>query len=329
MLKVANFPITIKSIKQPLIIAGDDIFLKQDCCNLFASYWQKQGFNLTRITLNMALDWFQLQELITHKSLFVENKVIICELNQKSISKKNDAILHEKLSSLPPNIKVVFLSNKITASTKKTSVFSTLTELTIWPLRNNELTIWTTNQAKFLGINCQPEQTQLLIKKSDLNPLTIKNNLKIMASNNCNELETEQINIASSQTDNWQILDYALNGNVKKLLAAISNIDPNSIMSLHNICSYGVKQLTKIYDLIHAGLSPETATAKILNWPKQRQSYLQAVLRHRDFDWHIIQRKMLKIDLELKGAKASAPCLHQLEYILLTIADSAFKKYIL
>lgn len=329
MLKIVNFATSLNTIKQPLLIAGDDAFLMQDATDLYVEFWQKRGYNLKHCALNSSSDWLKLENLISYKSLFVENKVIVCEFSQKSLTKKNDLIFSKILSKMPNNIKLVFKVKKIAAATKKAGIYQYMQELVIWPLKPNELNAWCQNQAKAFKIALDNEQTQTLISKTDANPIAIKNYLKIMHISGCKEFDAKLITQNSYVKDHWQILDYALTGQLHALHQALSIISKNELMSLFNICLFACNNLVRIHALIISGLNPETACAKIMQWPKQRQVYLQTIQRHGQYDWQKILVKMLELEFELKGGKSYCNNAHKLNSILFGISSPQYRKYIL
>ena len=333
MLKIHEFPAKISQIKQPLWIAGDDEFLKLDACNLYIEFLKKSNYTAKHIALNCVSDWQNLHSYFASNAFFVEKTILICQVNLKSLNKNNDAYFSELIVNMPKHLKIIFISNKISATIKKTQTINFFTELTIWPMRNNELELWTKNTAMFYGINSSREQLQYLIKKADDEAATIKNSLKILHANSITTLDELALKFCIPDTNTanvWSIIDAALAGNCSKLKQLIANSDQSisGIMSLFNACLYMMKNIINIYDLSH-DIGLNQACSSIINWPKQRAAYEKAMLRSRGFDWHIVMQATLKLEQELKGRKSPTPTLHKICNILFSVANHNFYKKLL
>lgn len=328
MLTTVNFAKTFAKIKQPILLVGNDEFLKQDLADTFASHWRNLGYLQSSIKLNSYNDWLELDESISHNSLFAINKVIICHLNQKSLPKKSEELFVQKLANLGNNIKLLFLSNKLGATFKKSKILPVLSVVTIWPLKANELVAWGMGQAQALKLQLKPEQLQTLIHKSDFCPITIKNNLRILAVQAEQNPDLALLVSNNKHKDSWQIIESAMIGDTKSLLHNLQNFDSRDYMSLQHACFYTIDKITAIADLINSGLTTDSAVSKLVNWPKQRQMYTR-VLQRQAFDWHRIKAKAIALDLAFKGSNTSWDAGKELELLLLAICDQKFCKFVL
>lgn len=327
MLSTVNFAKSFKKIAQPIFVSGDDEFLKYDINEIFVNYWRKQGYKYSSLKLNSSENWLELNNLITHNSLFDSNKVITCYLNQNSLSKKQDLMIANKIAKLNQNIKLMFISSRVSATLKKSNILPCFNLLAVWPLKPNELIAWGLNQAEALNLDISAQQMQTIIQKSDFCPLNIKNNLKILAIN-------PKVNLAlivnnDMQKDNWQIIESALLGNTNAVIASLKDYNAKNYLSLHHVCFYTVEKLTQISDLISAGHTTDSAINKLINWPKQRQQYSLAINRLQSYNWHIIKQKAIEIDLAFKGSNTIWHAGKELEFLILMISDVKFHKFLL
>lgn len=329
MLKIHNLPSNICKINKPLLLAGDDDYLKQDACELFIQYWQKQKFKIKRFTLNTVDDWHKLIIPLEHKSLIPEFSILVCSLNQKSITKKIDEKFSEKFNNLPKNIKIVFVTNKLSKTLKTKAIIKNTSELSIWPMKPLELDAWILEQAKFLNISLSKNIVNQVKQKANLNPCTIKNYLKILASNNILEPKENDMHFCISETGNddcWNIIELAFLGKTKELGVIIKNYEKNqnSMMNMYNVMLYSVKNMSKIAENHSEGKELAAAIRLVSNWPKQQSLYNQAYLRNKKIDWHKIILELLEIELILKGAKTNIPIWHKIEDLLFKFAKGDY-----
>lgn len=301
MINVCNFASSCKKIIKPLWLSGDDEFLKYDTANTYINFFKAQGYSHKSIELKASADWQALQQLIDHRNLFPEKKILACELNQKSLTKKIDQIYSEKFARLPKHIKILLISNKLAASSKKSALFQQTQELTIWPLKPGELVNWAQNHADFLEIAINKNQLEELIKLAHYEPINIKNSLNILHTSKVTDIDL--CVQSQSMHDNWYILEQAMIGNMKALLLALKPISEAEILPLLHVIGYCVKNALKIIKLKKAG--NQQACNAVIKWPKQQKLYQDMLNRPKD--WHKIAEQLIKLEAQIKGSKKIEP----------------------
>lgn len=317
MLNVCNFISNLNKVTQILLISGDDEFLKYDTSSIYLEYCKKLGYSSRRLELKSSSDWAVLPTLIEQNSFFPEKKLLICQLNQKSINQNIDTKFSSFLSTIPDHIRIIFIANKISASLKKTKIYSLMSDLSIWPLKPNELKLWTNNQAKFLNLKLEPAQTEQLIRHANFNALEVKNSLAILASG---KLEFNSVFSVSSQSslDIWQLLDYAMIGDKIKVVEICRKVHTSEIISILTACIYCLKNALKIEKLIQSGSNLDSACRAIIKWPKQQMKYKQLMQRRKN--WQEIINKAIQLEQNLKGINPKVPVKVQLIKLLTQIA---------
>mgnify|MGYP005987894661 CR=1 FL=1 len=283
-----------QGFKPVWLVFGDEPWQKTDSLAKIKQHAQQQGFSeIIRFSSDNKFDWQQLIDEYQSMSLFANQRIIEVEFTTIKVGDNgNKALLAlseiiEKNASLQEVI-FIFHGPKLDGPSANRKWFKTLTQLGCYlPLYDIDvkgLPRWLQNQASSLNVNLAPELSSLLIELFEGNLPALEQELQklsLLFPNNqqIGLADAEQLVIKQAKFNPFQIIDALLQGNCKKCLVMLDQLQQEGTAPGQIIWVFH-KEINQLYAMLN-----KLAQGKPLNdvykeyriWDKRKPLYQHAL----------------------------------------------------
>ena len=283
-----------QSFKPVWLVFGDEPWQKNDSLAKIKSHAQQQGFSeIIRFSSDNKFDWQQLNDEYQSMSLFASQRIIEVEFTTIKVGDNgNKALLAlsevlEKNSSLQDVI-FIFHGPKLDGPSANRKWFKTLTQLgcylPLYDIDVNGLPRWLQNQARTLNINLAPELSSLLIELFEGNLPALEQELQKLSllfptNQQISLQDAEQLVTKQAKFNPFQIIDALLQGNCKKCLMMLDQLQQEGTASGQIIWVFHkeINQLYTMLDKLAQGMQLNDLYKEYRIWDKRKPLYQHAL----------------------------------------------------
>ncbi|MCW8831743.1 MAG: DNA polymerase III subunit delta [Colwellia sp.] len=253
-----------QGFKPVWLVFGDEPWQKNDSLAMIKHHAQQQGFTeLIRFTSDNKFDWQQLIDEYQSMSLFASQRIIEVEFTTIKIGDNGNKMLLalseiiEKNASLQDVI-FIFHGPKLDGPSANRKWFKTLTKLgcylPLYDIDAKALPRWLQNQARALKVNLSPELSVLLIELFEGNLPALaqelqKLSLLFSANQQISLSDAEHLVINQAKFNPFQIIDALLQGNCKKCIAMLDQMQQEGAAAGQLIWVFH-KEINQLYAML-------------------------------------------------------------------------------
>ena len=283
-----------QAFKPVWLVFGDEPWQKNDSLLTIKNHAQQQGFSeVIRFSSDNKFDWQQLIDEYQSMSLFASQRIIEVEFTTIKIGDNGHktllalAEIIEKNAALQDVI-FIFHGPKLDGPSANRKWFKTLTQLGCYvPLYDIDvkgLPRWLQNQARNLNLNLAPELSTLLIELFEGNLPALEQELQklslLFPSNQLiNLMDAEQLVIKQAKFNPFQIIDALLQGNCKKCLVMLDQLqqEGTAVGKIIWVFHKEINQLYAMLTKLNNGSQLNSVYKEYRIWDKRKPLYQYAL----------------------------------------------------
>jgi len=282
-----------QGFKPVWFVFGDEPWQKNDSLKQIKAHAQQQGFSeLIRFSSDNKFDWQQLIDEYQSLSLFASQRIIEVDFSTVKVGDNGNKTLLalsgviEKNSALQDVI-FIFHGPKIDGPTANRKWFKSLTKLGCYlPLYDIDvkgLPRWLQSQARNLQLNLAPELSLLLIELFEGNLPALEQELQklslLFGTKQISLADAEQLVIKQAKFNPFQIIDALLQGNCKKCLIILDQLQQEGTASGQVIWIFH-KEIHQLYAMLskqEKGQQLNDIFKEYRIWDKRKPLYQHAL----------------------------------------------------
>jgi DNA polymerase-3 subunit delta len=275
------------------LVFGDEPWQKNNSLATIKTHAQQQCFSeIIRFSSDNKFDWQQIIDEYQSLSLFANQRIIEVEFTTVKIGDNGNKILLALGEIIAQNIALqdvifIFHGPKLDGASANRKWFKTLTQLGCYlPLYDIEakgLPKWLQNQAKNVNVNLAPELSLLLIELFEGNLPALEQELQklslLFGNQQISLSDAEQIVIKQAKFNPFQIIDALLEGNCKKCLTMLDQLQPEGTAAGQVIWVFHKEfnQLYAMLDKLAQGYQLNDLYKEYRIWDKRKPLYQHAL----------------------------------------------------
>ena len=275
------------------LVFGDEPWQKNNSLATIKTHAQQQGFSeIIRFSSDNKFDWQQIIDEYQSLSLFANQRIIEVEFTTVKIGDNGNKILLALGEIIAQNIALqdvifIFHGPKLDGASANRKWFKTLTQLGCYlPLYDIEakgLPKWLQNQAKNVNVNLAPELSLLLIELFEGNLPALEQELQklslLFGNQQISLSDAEQIVIKQAKFNPFQIIDALLEGNCKKCLTMLDQLQQEGTAAGQVIWVFHKEfnQLYAMLDKLAQGYQLNDLYKEYRIWDKRKPLYQHAL----------------------------------------------------
>lgn len=280
------------------LVFGDEPWQKNNSLATIKCHAQQQGFNeVIRFSGDNKFDWQQIIDEYQSLSLFSNQRIIEVEFTTVKIGDNGNKILLALSELIAQNkalqdVIFIFHGPKLDGASANRKWFKTLTQagcyLPLYDIETKGLPSWLHNQAKAANVNLSAELSSLLIELFEGNLLALEQELQklslLFGSKQISLSDAEQLVIKQAKFNPFQIVDALLQGNCKKCLTMLDQLQQEGIAAGQVIWVFQ-KEFNQLYlmlDKLAQGSQLNDIYKEYRVWDKRKPLY-QHALTHITF----------------------------------------------
>lgn len=295
------------------LVFGDEPWQKNDSISTIKAHAQQQGFNeILRLSGDSKFDWQHLIDEYQSLSLFANQRIIEVEFTSVKIGDNGNKTLLALSEIIEQNsdlqdVIFIFHGDKLDSASANRKWFKNLTKLgcylPLYEIDVKGMPRWLQNQAKKININLAPELFSLLIELFEGNLPALEQELQklslLFGTQPISLSDAEQIVIKQAKFNHFQIIDALLEGNCKKCLSMLNQVQQEGtaagqvIWVLHK----EFNQLYAMLDKLAQGEQPHDLYKEYRVWDKRKPLYQHALTHINLKDMKRAMSRLADIDL--------------------------------
>lgn len=295
------------------LVFGDEPWQKNNSLATLKSHAQQQGFSeVIRFSSDNKFDWQQLIDEYQSLSLFASQRIIEVEFTTNKIGDNGNnqlLALSELIAQNAAHQDVIFIfhGDKLDGASANRKWFKSLTQLgcylPLYDIDAKGLPRWLQSQARSINVNLAPELSSLLIELFEGNLPALEQELQklslLFGTKQISLNDAEHIVIKQAKFNPFQIIDALLQGNCKKCLTML-----NQLQQEGTAAGQVIWVLHKEFSLLYAMLN-KLAQGQQLNdlykeyriWDKRKPLYQYALTHISLQDIKRAMSRLADIDL--------------------------------
>ena len=282
-----------QGFKPVWLVFGDEPWQKNNSLASIKTHALQQGFNeIIRFSSDNKFDWQQLIDEYQSLSLFANQRIIEVEFTTVNIGNSGNKILLALSDIISQNIALqdvifIFHGSKLDAASANSKWFKSLTQLgcylPLYDIETKGLPKWLDNQARNLSVNLAPELSLLLIELFEGNLPALEQELQklslLFGRQQISLTDAEQIVIKQAKFNPFQIIDALLQGNCKKCLTMLDQLqqEGTAIGKIIWLFNKEFNQLYAMLDKLAQGHQLNDLYKEYRIWDKRKPLYQHAL----------------------------------------------------
>ncbi len=275
------------------LVFGDEPWQKNNSLATIKSHAQQQGFNeVIRFSGDNKFDWQQIIDEYQSLSLFSNQRIIEVEFTTVKIGDNGNKILLALSELIAQNkalqdVIFIFHGPKLDGASANRKWFKALTQagcyLPLYDIETKGLPSWLHNQAKAANVNLSAELSSLLIELFEGNLLALEQELQklslLFGNKQISLSDAEQLVIKQAKFNPFQIVDALLQGNCKKCLSMLDQLQQEGIAAGQVIWVFH-KEFNQLYlmlDKLAQGSQFNDIYKEYRVWDKRKPLYQHAL----------------------------------------------------
>ena len=302
-----------QGFKPVWLVFGDEPWQKNNSLSAIKNHAQQQGFSeILRFSADNKFDWQQIIDEYQSLSLFANQRIIEVEFTTVKIGDSGNKILLALSEIIEQNASLqdvifIFHGPKLDGASANRKWFKALTQLGCYlPLYDIEakgLPKWLQNQARSLNVNLAPELSSLLLELFEGNLPALEQELQklslLFGTKLISLSEAEQIVIKQAKFNPFQIIDALLEGNCKKCLTMLDQLQQEGTAAGQVIWVFHKEfnQLYAMLDKLTQGCQLNDIYKEYRIWDKRKPLYQHALTHITLKDIKRAMSRLADIDL--------------------------------
>ncbi len=286
-----------KQLASVYIISGDEPLQVAQCCDQIRKHAREAGFSERHIYhVENGFDWGDFLSTANSLSLFARKQILELRMPNGKPGDTGSKALLEYIGDPSPDNLLLIVTDRLDNSLQKSKWFKALEQpgvfIPIWPIESAQLPQWLGQRLRSDGYRATPEALSLIAERVEGNLLAASQELeklKLLSKDKAIDEATVREAVSdSARYDVFQLLDTALEGNIKQCVRILSilkgeGIEPPIILWA---LAREIRLLSHLSRQISRGLSTDIAidqSAKVLGFApfmlKRRKSLLDKAIR--------------------------------------------------
>lgn len=302
-----------QSFKPVWLVFGDEPWQKDNSLTTIKTHAQQQGFSeIIRFSGDNKFDWQQIIDEYQSLSLFANQRIIEVEFTTVKIGdsgNKSLLVLSEILAQNAAMQDVVFIFHgpKLDGASANRKWFKALMQLgcylPLYDIETKALPRWLQNQAKSVNVNLAPELSLLLIELFEGNLPALEQELQklsiLFGTKQIALSDAEQLVIKQAKFNPFQIIDALLEGNCKKCLTMLDQLQQEGTTAGQVIWVFHKEfnQLYAMLDKLAQGYQLNDLYKEYRIWDKRKPLYQHALTHISLKDIKRAMSRLADIDL--------------------------------
>ena len=302
-----------QSFKPVWLVFGDEPWQKNNSLATIKTHAQQQGFSeVIRFSGDNKFDWQQIIDEYQSLNLFANQRIIEVEFTTVKIGdsgNKSLFVLSEILAQNAAMQDVVFIFHgpKLDGASANRKWFKALMQLgcylPLYDIETKALPRWLQNQAKSVNVNLAPELSLLLIELFEGNLPALEQELQklsiLFGTKQIALSDAEQLVIKQAKFNPFQIIDALLEGNCKKCLTMLDQLQQEGTTAGQVIWVFHKEfnQLYAMLDKLAQGYQLNDLYKEYRIWDKRKPLYQHALTHISLKDIKRAMSRLADIDL--------------------------------
>jgi DNA polymerase-3 subunit delta len=302
-----------QGFKPVWLVFGDEPWQKNNSLATIKNHAQQQGFSeIIRFSSDNKFDWQQIIDEYQSLSLFANQRIIEVEFTTVKIGDSGNKILLALSEMLTQNAALqdvifIFHGPKLDGASANRKWFKALTQLgcylPLYDIETKSLPRWLQSQSKNVNVNLAPELSLLLIELFEGNLPALEQELQklslLFGTKQISLSDAEQIVIKQAKFNPFQIIDALLEGNCKKCLTMLDQLQQEGTAAGQIIWVFHKEfnQLYAMLDKLAQGCQLNDLYKEYRIWDKRKPFYHHALTHISLKDIKRAMSRLADIDL--------------------------------
>jgi len=292
------------------LITGDEPFQKDELTDQLRQLARQRGCT-ERIIFHVdrSFEWTQLLHTSNSLSLFSERRLIELRLEQAKPGDVGAKTLLAYAEQLNGDDLLLITMPKLDAAGKKSKWYKTLEKVgvhvAVWPLDSQQLIGWIAHRLRRLGLSATPKAVQLLAERVEGNLLAAVQEIeKLNLSDERHIDEQTMLEVTdSAQYDIFDLVDSALLGHIKKVVAIVERMKHSGTEVILVLWAFAreIRQLLLMAEQLANGQPMAQVLKAGRIWKKRENIVRTALQRHSVKHWQLYLQQASGIDRMIKG----------------------------
>ncbi len=299
-------------------VAGDEILLQQESCDLIRQHYKNQGFSERELmSVDNSFDWSSFLQCCNSLSLFAERKIIELRLQAAKLNDKGRKALNTYLQQ-PSDDNVILISGgKLDSGTINTKWFKAIESkgvfVQIWPVETHKLPQWISQRLQKAGLKANSEAIKILAERVEGNLLAAAQEiekLKILSTSAVVDTNTILNVVANSSRYNvFNLLDSTLQGNASRSLRMLNGLksEGSEPLMILGIVNRELRSLAIMAEKVQQGKNINSVMQSHGVWNNRQSSVSSALSKHSPTDLQSMLQDAKAIDQSVKGIMPGRP----------------------
>ncbi len=318
------------------LIAGDEPLVVQECADALRARAREQGYSEREVfDAGADFDWNTLSMGMASLSLFASRRLFDLRLPTGKPGREGGEAIRAYCENPPPDTVLMITAlewSKQHAGKWSEAITKLGHQVTVWPVRVNELPDWLERRLRSRGLVAEPAALQLLAERVEGNLLAAAQEVEKLAlllrAGSGPTIAIDEASMAalvadSSRYDVFQLIEAALGGDVertRRLLHAL-RAEGAQVPGLMALIAMELVRLSALAQTSAVGGDLAQAMREMRVWENRQAAYRRALQRHSRERWFEFAGEAGRVDLMSKGRLPGDAWL-ALERLLAAIADA-------
>ena len=270
------------------LLFGDEPLQQLEAIQHIQQSAQQRGFSeVVRVSLDSG-ETAQLVDALQGMSLFSSQKIVLLDAANGKLDKSTTELLQHYAAMPSPDIVLVLYGHKLESAQKNRAWFKALLklgiEITLTQPSGNQLYRWLNDRCRTLGIQLQPEASQLLVESHEGNLLALSQELdKLQLLYPQQKITAQQVHdvaVDQSRYSVFQLSDALLSGDMATALHMLEQLKQADMEPLVLLWAIN-RELATLHQLLQPeARNKEAQLFKSLRiWPSRQSLFKQAMHR--------------------------------------------------
>jgi len=319
------------------LIAGDEPLVVQECADALRARAREEGYGEREVfEAGADFDWNTLSMGMASLSLFASRRLFDLRLPTGKPGREGSEAIRAYCENPPPDTVLMISAqewSKSHAGKWSEAITRVGHQVTIWPVRANELPDWLERRLRGRGLVAEPAALQLLAERVEGNLLAAAQEVeKLVLLTGASaggkpvavdETTMDSLVADSSRYDVFQLIEAALGGDVERTRRLVHALraEGAQVPGLVPMIAMELVRLSALAQTSVEGGNLAQAMREMRVWENRQATYRRALQRHPRERWHGFAGEAGRVDLMSKGRLTGDAWL-ALERLLVGIADA-------
>ena len=318
------------------LIAGEEPLLVQECADALRARARDEGYGEREVfEAGADFDWNTLAMGMASLSLFASRRLFDLRMPTGKPGREGSEAIRAYCENPPPDTVLMITAlewSKQHAGKWSEAIAQVGHQVTIWPVRANELPDWLERRLRSRGLVAEPAALQLLAERVEGNLLAAAQEVEKLAlllhagkspTTAIDETTMASLVADSSRYDVFQLIEAALGGDVERTrrLVLALRAEGGQVPGLMPMIAMELIRLATLAQSAGEGGNLAQTMREMRVWESKQALYRRALQRHPSDRWQGFAGEAGRVDLMSKG-RLSGDAWLALERLLVGIADA-------